>query len=206
MNLQETVKETRKKQAEQTDEALLVFIRERPGALSLYQIAQEMDWSIGRVQKSVERLSKNGLVSYKRAFLGGRSLKLIVPTRTQENHSQQPAVDLPTPFERTITIPTELVSSDCWSDHAFLYALDRLTLGISADRERRWQESSLLEAKVQLRRVEKTTIVELPENVHHFYLLNVNDYDISTFAKGDKILVTVVGFDQRKNPTVNHRT
>jgi hypothetical protein len=206
VNLQETVKETRKKQAEQTDEALLVFIRERPGALSLYQIAQEMDWSIGRVQKSVERLSKNGLVSYKRAFLGGRSLKLIVPTRTQENHSQQPAVDLPTPFERTITIPTELVSSDCWSDHAFLYALDRLTLGISADRERRWQESSLLEAKVQLRRVEKTTIVELPENVHHFYLLNVNDYDISTFAKGDKILVTVVGFDQRKNPTVNHRT
>lgn len=191
MNLQETVKETRKKQAEQTDEALLVFIRERPGALSLYQIAQEMDWSIGRVQKSVERLSKNGLVSYKRAFLGGRSLKLIVPTRTQEKHSQQPAVDLPTPFERTITIPTELVSSDCWSDHAFLYALDRLTLGMSADRERRWQESSLLEAKVQLRRVEKTTIVELPENVYHFYLLNVNDYDISTFAKGDKILVTV---------------
>jgi hypothetical protein len=206
VNLQETVKETRKKQAEQTDEALLVFIRERPGALSLYQIAQEMDWSIGRVQKSVERLSQNGLVSYKRAFLGGRSLKLIVPTRTQEKHSQQPAVDLPTPFERTITIPTELVSSDCWSDHAFLYALDRLTLGISADRERRWQESSLLEAKVQLRRVEKTTIVELPENVYHFYLLNVNDYDISTFAKGDKILVTVVGFDQRKNPTVNHRT
>ena len=191
MNLQETVKETRKKQAEQTDEALLVFIRERPGALSLYQIAQEMDWSIGRVQKSVERLSKHGLVSYKRAFLGGRSLKLIVPTRAQENHSQQPAVDLPTPLERTITIPTELVSSDCWSDHAFLYALDRLTLGISADRERRWQESSLLEAKVQLRKVEKTTIVELPENVYHFYLLNVNDYEISTFAKGDKILVTV---------------
>jgi hypothetical protein len=190
VNLQEAVKETRKKQAEQTDEALLSFIRERPGALSLYQIAQEMDWSIGRVQKSVERLSKNGLISYTRAFLGGRSLKLIVPTKTEEKHGQQPAVDLPT-LERIITIPTELVSSDCWSDHAFLYALDRLTLGISADRERRWQESSLLEAKVQLRRVEKTTIVELPENVYHFYLLNVNDYDISTFAKGDKILVTV---------------
>jgi len=191
VNLQETLKETRKKQAEQTDEALLGFIRERPGALSLYQIAQEMEWSIGRVQKSVERLSKNYLISYKRAFLGGRFLKLIVPTKTEERHNPQPAVDLPTLFERTITIPTELMSSDCWSNHAFLYALDRLTLGISADRERSWQESSLLEAKVQLRRVEKATIVELPENIYHFYLLNMNDYDSSTFAKGDKILVTV---------------
>jgi len=191
VNLQETVKETRKKQAEQTDEALLSFIRERPGALSLYQIAQEMDWSIGRVQKSVERLLKNGLISYTRAFLGGRSLKLIVPTKTEEKHGQQPAVDLPTPLERTVTIPTELVSNGCWSDHAFLYALDRLTLGISADRERRWQGSSLLETKVQLRRGEKTTAVELPENIYHFYHLNMNDYDISTFAKGDKILVTV---------------
>lgn len=190
MNLQETVKETRKKQAEQTDEALLSFIRERPGALSLYQIAQEMDWSIGRVQKSVERLSKNGLISYTRAFLGGRSLKLIVPTKTEEKHGQQPAVDLPT-LERIITIPTELVSNDCWSDHAFLYALDRLTLGISANRERKWQESSLLETKVQLRRGEKTTVVELPENIYHFYHLNMNDYGISTFAKEDKILVTV---------------
>lgn len=190
MNLQETVKETRKKQAEQTDEALLSFIRERPGALSLYQIAQEMDWSIGRVQKSVERLSKNGLISYTRAFLGGRSLKLIVPTKTEEKHGQQPAVDLPT-LERIITIPTELVSNDCWSDHAFLYALDRLTLGISANRERKWQESSLLETKVQLRRGEKTTVVELPENMYHFYHLNMNDYGISTFAKEDKILVTV---------------
>ena len=190
MNLQETVKETRKKQAEQTDEALLSFIRERPGALSLYQIAQEMDWSIGRVQKSVERLSKNGLISYTRAFLGGRSLKLIVPTKTEEKHGQQPAVDLPT-LERIITIPTELVSNDCWSDHAFLYALDRLTLGISANRERKWQESSLLETKVQLRRGEKTTVVELPENMYHFYHLNMNDYGISTFVKEDKILVTV---------------
>jgi len=190
VNLQETVKETRKKQAEQTDEALLSFIRERPGALSLYQIAQEMDWSIGRVQKSVERLSKNGLISYTRAFLGGRSLKLIVPTKTEEKHGQQPAVDLPT-LERIITIPTELVSNDCWSDHAFLYALDRLTLGISANRERKWQESSLLETKVQLRRGEKTTVVELPENIYHFYHLNMNDYGISTFAKEDKILVTV---------------
>ena len=191
MNLQETLKETRKKQAEQTDEALLGFIRERPGALSLYQIAQEMDWSIGRVQKSVERLAKNYLIAYKRAFLGGRFLKLIVPTKTKEKHGQQPAVGLPTPFERTITIPAELVSSDCWGDYAFLYALDRLTLGISADRERRWQESSLIEVKVQLRRVKKTTIVELPENVYHFYLLDVNDYDIFTFAKGNKILLTV---------------
>jgi hypothetical protein len=191
VNLQETVKETRKKQAEQTDEALLGFIRERPGALSLYQIAQEMDWSIGRVQKSVERLSKNGLIFHKRAFFGGRALKLIVSTKTEEKHGQQPAVGLPTPFEHTITIPTELVSSDCWGDYAFLYALDRLTLGISADREGMWQESSILEVKVQLRRVKKTTIVELPENLYHFYLLDVNGYDISTFAKGNKILLTV---------------
>jgi hypothetical protein len=191
VNLQETVKETRKKQAEHTDEALLGFVQRKPGALSLYQIAQEMDWSIGRVQKSVERLLKNGLISYKRAFLGGRSLKLIVPTKAEEKRDGQPAIVLPKPYERTITIPTDLVSSDCWGHHAFLYALDRLTLGVSADRERKWNGSSLVEARVQLRRVEKTTIVELPENVYHFYLLNMTEYDISTSPKRDKILVTV---------------
>jgi hypothetical protein len=42
-----------------------------------------------------------------------------------------------------------------------------------------------------LRRGEKTTVVELPENMYHFYHLNMNDYGISTFAKEDKILVTV---------------
>lgn len=191
MNLQETVKETRKKQAEHTDEALLGFMRRKPGALSLYQIAQEMDWSIGRVQKSVERLLKNGLISYKRAFLGGRSLKLIVPRKAEGKHDGQPAIVLAKPFECTITIPTDLVSSDCWGHHAFLYALDRLTLGISADRERKWNESSLVEARVQLRRVEKTTIVELPENVYNFYLLNMTEYDISASPKRDKILMTV---------------
>jgi hypothetical protein len=83
------------------------------------------------------------------------------------------------------------VSSDCWGHHAFLYALDRLTFGISADCERKWNESSLVEARVQLRRVEKTTFVELPENVYNFYLLNMTEYYVSASTKRDKILVTV---------------
>lgn len=191
VNLLSAVRESRKKQAEETDEALLQFIRERPGALSLYQLAQEMSWTIGRVQKSVERLLKNGLISYERAFLGGRSLKLIVPAKTSKKQNQQPAVNLPTPFECTMHIPTELLNGKCWTDHAFLYTLDRMTLGLSNDREKKWQENSLLEAKVQMRRMKDATILELPEDVYRFYLLNMSDYDISTFDEGNRILITV---------------
>ncbi len=191
MNLQENVKEVRKKQAEKTDRALLDFLKKKPGALSLYQLAQEIGWSIGRVQKSVERLLKKGLVTYRRAFLGGRSLKLIIPIKMGAD--LQPSSILRKPSDVEIAIPADMVDGECWSENAFLYALDRTSLGISSRRERKWHESSLFEAKVPVRKEENAVIARIPEKVSRFYLLHMSSYEVSASPKGNKVIISVGG-------------
>lgn len=191
MNLQENVKEMRKEQAQKTDSALLDFLKKKPGALSLYQIAQEIGWSIGRVQKSIDRLLKKGSVTYKRAFLGGRSLKLIIPIRVKAN--SQPSFVLHRPSDVEIAIPTDMVDSDRWRENAFLYGLDRISFGISSHQERKWHESSLFEAKVPVRKEESAIIMRMPEKVSRFYLLHITDYEVSASPKRNKVIVSVGG-------------
>jgi len=191
MNLQENIKKIRKKQAEKTDKALLDFLTKKPGASSLYQIAQEIGWSIGRVQKSIERLLKKGLVMYKRAFLGGRSLKLIIPAKVEAN--LRPSFVLRKPSDAEIAIPSDMIDSECWRENAFLYALDRMSFGISSRRESKWHESSLFEAKVPVRKEESAVVVKIPEKTSRFYLLYMTDYEISASPKRNKVIVSVGG-------------
>jgi len=192
MKLQENIKKIRKEQAEKTDNALLDFLRKKPGASSLYQIAQEIGWSIGRVQKSIDRLLKKGLVTYKRAFLGGRSLKLIIPTKIETN--LQPMFVLRKPSDVEIAIPTDMVDSRYFQENAFLYALDRVSFGISACQERKWRESSLFETKVPIKREENAIVLRVPDKISRFYLLPMTSYEISASPKRNKVIVSVGGF------------
>lgn len=192
MKLQASVKQARKKQAEETDRALLDFLSRKPGALSLYQLAQEIGWSIGRVQKSVERLTKKELVTYRRAFLGGRSLKLIVPTRMSSD--LEPLTVLKKPSNVEVAIPADIVDSECWGENAFLYALDRTSLGISSREENRWHESSLFESEVSLRKEEDAFMVTMPEKVYRFYWLYMSDYEVSASPKGSKVIISIGTF------------
>ena len=192
MNLQENVKEMRTEQARKTDMALLDFLKKKPGALSLYQITREIGWSIGRVQKSIERLLKKGLVTYKRAFLGGRSLKLIIPAKMEANSRLMLVLRKPSNVE--IAIPTDMVDSKHLRESAFLYALDRVSFGISSHHERKWHESSFFEAKVPVRKEENTVAVRIPEKVSRFYLLPMTSYEISASPKRNKVIVSVGSF------------
>jgi len=191
MNLQENIKEIRKEQAEKTDRALLDFLAKKPGALSLYQIAQEIGWSIGRVQKSIDRLLRKGLVAYKRAFLGGRSLKLIIPAKVEAN--LQPSFVLRKPSDVEIAVPTDMVDGECWRENAFLYTLDRMSFGISSRQESKWHESSLFETKVPLRKEENAIVARIPEGVSRFYLLPMTSYEISASPKRNKVIVSFGG-------------
>jgi hypothetical protein len=191
VKLQASVTKVRKKQAEETDRVLLDFLSRKPGALSLYQLAQEIGWSIGRVQKSVERLTEKGLVTYRRAFLGGRSLKLIVPTR-MDSVLESSAVLKPSNVE--VAVPADIVDGECWGENAFLYALDRTSLGISSHEERKWHESSLFESEVSLRKDEDAFMVKIPEKVYHFYRLYMSDYEVSASPKGNKVIISIGTF------------
>ena len=191
VKLQASVTKVRKKQAEETDRVLLDFLSRKPGALSLYQLAQEIGWSIGRVQKSVERLTEKGLVTYRRAFLGGRSLKLIVPTR-MDSVLESSAVLKPSNVE--VAVPADIVDGECWGENAFLYALDRTSLGISSHEERKWHESSLFESEVSLRKEEDAFMVKMPEKVSRFYRLYMSDYEVSASPKGNKVIISIGTF------------
>lgn len=118
-------------------------------------------------------------------------MKLIVPTKAEGKAGSQPTVTVLTPPENTVAIPIEAIDSARWGDHAFLYALDRLTLGISEHSEKKWHDQALFEARVSMRRNGGAIIVELPENIFHFYLLNVTRRDFSSSPKKNKVLVTV---------------
>ncbi|MEM2972421.1 MAG: helix-turn-helix domain-containing protein [Candidatus Bathyarchaeia archaeon] len=192
MNLQENVKEIRKEQAEKTDSALLDFLKKKPGALSLYQIAREIGWSIGRVQKSIERLLKKGLVTYKRAFLGGRSLKLVIPVKVEAN--SRPILALRKPSDVEIAIPIDMIDNEHLRESAFLYTLDRVSFGISSHYERKWHENSLFEAKVPVKKEENAVAVRIPEKVSRFYLLPMTSYEISASPKRNKVIISVGSF------------
>ena len=192
MKLQENVKEMRKEQAKKTDSALLDFLKKKPGALSLYQIAREIGWSIGRVQKSIDRLLKKGLVTYKRAFLGGRSLKLIIPAKMEAD--LQPVFVLRKPSDVEIAVSTDMIEGELLQENAFLYALDRVSFGISSRREKKWHESSLFEAKVPVRKEENAIVLKIPKRISRFYLLPMTSYEISASPKRNKVIVSVGDF------------
>jgi len=192
VKLQENVKEMRKEQAKKTDSALLDFLKKKPGALSLYQIAREIGWSIGRVQKSIDRLLKKGLVTYKRAFLGGRSLKLIIPAKMEAD--LQPVFVLRKPSDVEIAVSTDMIEGELLQENAFLYALDRVSFGISSRREKKWHESSLFEAKVPVRKEENAIVLKIPKRISRFYLLPMTSYEISASPKRNKVIVSVGDF------------
>jgi hypothetical protein len=192
VKLQASVKQARKKQAEETDRVLLEFLSRKPGALSLYQLAQEIGWSIGRVQKSVERLTEKRLVTYRRAFLGGRSLKLIVPARMRSDLEHSTVLKKLSNVE--VATPADIVDGEWWGEDAFLYALDRTSLGISSREERKWHESSLFESEVSLRKEEDAFVVKMPEKVSRFYRLYTSDYEVSASPKGNKVIISIGAF------------
>lgn len=66
-------------QGTRTDWILYDFICERPN-LSIYELHKELGWSVGKVQKAIERLRERGYVESKTVNNPSRPKTIIAPT------------------------------------------------------------------------------------------------------------------------------
>lgn len=84
----------------------------------------------------------------------------------------------------------EIVSPEKWKDKAYVYALSRITIGISPLEEKEWTEKSFAKFEVSIKKDEKGgVIIPIPEPLEHFYLWSNSSADIT--VNDDLVLATV---------------
>ncbi len=173
----------------ETDRKLLEFLTDKPG-LPLYQVADQLEWSIGKVQKSLERLSKNGLVRFKRLVVAGRAMKLAIPSALNGAMSAKP-FSLASPVAFSIEIPFDMIELTAWKDRANFYGLDRSSIGISAKEVTQWKQNSLYSSTGSIDRDQGSIRVHVPHELGRFYLIDETPYSLSASPNGEEVLITI---------------
>jgi hypothetical protein len=154
----EAAVEERKRIGEETDKALLEVVRENP-RLSLYELALEIGWKVGKVDGSVKRLHEKSLVKVECFIKSGRRVKLI--SATEYKHSPH-----------TFNVPKDLLDPDApWEDTAYVYGLDRLTIGVSGRPVAEWEETAELKSKVPVKEADGILTFQLLKDFARFYAL-----------------------------------
>jgi len=173
----EKAAEKRKQIGEDTDQALFRVIVENP-RLSLYELAQETGWGVGKVDGSVKRLHEKGLVKVECFIKAGRRVKLI----SAVDYESSPDV---------FSVPQDILDDASWKDSALVYGLDRLTIGVSGKPVPEWDEVAVLKSKVPVKRMKENLIFQLPKKFVDFYALKKSIVTLSTVK--DVALLTVEG-------------
>jgi len=173
----EKAAEKRKQIGKGTDEALFKVIVENP-RLSLYELALEAGWGVGKVDGSVKRLHKKGVVKVEFFVRAGRRVKLIS------------AVDFK-PSPGVFSVPMDILDDASWKSSAFVYGLDRLTIGVSGKPVREWDEATVLRAEVAVKESKGNLVFQLPKKFVDFYALGKSIVTVSTVK--DVVLLTVEG-------------
>jgi DNA-binding Lrp family transcriptional regulator len=174
------IKATQKRRqiGEDTDEGLLKIIKKNP-RLSLYELALEIGWGVGKVDGSVKRLHEKGLIKVECFIKAGRRVKLI----SAIDHKSSPD---------TFNVPIAILSqSTSWKDAAYIYGLDRLTIGVSGKPITEWGEAAVLKSQVPLKKAEDNFVFQLPRKIADFYALEKSIVTLSTVK--DVVLLTVEG-------------
>jgi len=173
----EKAAEKRKRIGEDTDETLLEVIRENP-RLSLYELALEIGWRVGKVDGSVKRLHEKGLVKVECFIKAGRRVKLVS------------AIDYRPSFN-VFTIPKDILENALWKDAAYVYGLDRLTIGVSGKPVAEWEETAELKSKAPLKEIDDNLVFQLPKDFVQFYALEKSIVTLSTVK--DVVLLSIEG-------------
>ncbi|MDI6847963.1 MAG: hypothetical protein QMD23_07565, partial [Candidatus Bathyarchaeia archaeon] len=128
-------------------------------------------------------------------------LKLIVPVKVEADLRSSFVLRKSSGVE--VAVPAGMVDGECWGEKAFLYALDRMSLGVSSRKESKWREYSLCMAEVSVRKEGDAFVVRIPESVSRFYRLYMSGYGVSASPKGNKVIVSVgdIHLLQRNIPT-----
>ncbi len=173
----EKAAEKRKQIGEGTDQSLFRVVVENP-RLSLYELAREIGWGVGKVDGSVKRLREKGLVKVECFVKAGRRVKLV----SAVDYEFSPDV---------YSVPLDVLDGASWKDSAFAYGLDRLTIGVSGKSVFEWDEAAVLKANVPVKRMKENLVFRLPRKFVDFYALGKSIVTLSTVK--DKVLLTVEG-------------
>jgi len=173
----ERAAEKRKQIGDDTDQTLFKVVVENP-RLSLYELAQEIGWGVGKVDGSVKRLHEKGLVKVESFIKAGRRVKLV----SAVDYESSPDV---------FRVPLDILDGASWKDSAHVYGLDRFTIGVSGKPVPEWDEAAVLKSKVPVKRMKENLIFRLPKKSVDFYALRKSIVTLSTVK--DKVLLTVEG-------------
>ncbi|MBS7632230.1 hypothetical protein KEJ15_01215 [Candidatus Bathyarchaeota archaeon] len=166
------------KAGKKSDDLLLDTIEKNSG-LSQYELARKLNWHSGHVDGSIRRLLKTSRIYIRVLERNGRHVNLVYPK------DQKPS--------KVLEVPTELlkVANPVWNDHAFFYALDSSTIGVSGREFPEWKEVSCFLEKVPIQKEDGRIVLQIPENFWRFYNLDRKHRVVS--VNGNNILITVSG-------------
>jgi len=160
----------------ETDTRVLQIIREKPG-ITIHEIANELEWTNGRVDGSVNRLARKGKVRVQHFI---RRKALVKKVYSAEERVRDPNV---------VEIPKEAIDESRWKNHAYVYSLSRSSIGISATRIVEWEKKAFWKEKVSVEDKVGKFLVKLPEKLSDFYRLENSEVSLST--NDDIALLTI---------------
>ncbi|MEO9308589.1 MAG: response regulator [Nitrososphaera sp.] len=162
----------------ETDDFLLKYIEENPGK-SIYEMQKELEWSIGKIQGSVKRLSDNSKVVLTDAIQGGRRVTKVYSKNYKRS---EPGI---------ISIDNNLVTDfSQWGKTVEVYAYTRSSIIVSPQPNKQWDEISLFKTVTSPVYRDSEIVIKLPMQLINFYQLRNAEYDITGI--GDAILITIL--------------
>ena len=165
-----------RQRGEHTDNLVIHMILEKPGS-TVHEIAENLGWTNGRVDGSVNRLLKEGRIRVQHCIRRGMLIKKVYP---MEEEARTP---------NTIEIPKEMIAEDMWKDTVRVYSLSRSSIAISATKIEEWEKKAFWKRDIHARANEKKLIVRLPDHLSDFYRLENSETSLST--SDEFALVTV---------------
>ena len=164
------------KKGRSTDAAVLEEIMKKPG-IAIAEIAENLEWTNGKVDGSVNRLVVEGKASVKHNLKRGMLVKTVYPADFDKKQAN------------LVQIPEEMVNCDLWREKAFVYALSRSTIGIAPHEVGEWGVKAFSAEYVSVKKNPEGVTLKLPERLAEFY--QMDNSEISLSAVGDFVFVTV---------------
>ena len=164
------------KKGRSTDAAVLKEIMKKP-AIAIAEIAENLEWTNGKVDGSVNRLVAEGKASVKHNLKRGMLVKTVYPADFDKKQAN------------LVQISEELVNCDLWREKAFVYALSRSSIGIAPHEVGEWGVKAFSAEYVSVEKRPEGVTLKLPERLAEFYQLDNSEINLS--AVGDLVFVTV---------------
>ena len=167
---------TMRRKGKRTDAIVMQLILEKPRS-TVHEIAEDLGWTNGRVDGSINRLLRKGKVRVQHCIRRGMLVKKLHPMEEE----------IRTP--NTIEIPKEMIAEDIWKDRVHVYSLSRSSIAISATKNEEWEKRAFWKGDISVEEHEKKLIVRLPDHLSDFYRLDNSETSLST--RDEFALVTV---------------